>query len=57
MDEEYSYEIQRGRAFDEDPDFNDNYADQEVAEHESLMETEVKRPVRVVLGEIKNPPQ
>jgi len=57
MDEEYSHEIQRGRAFDEDPDFNDNYADQEVAEHESLMETEVKRPVRVVLGEIKNPPQ
>jgi len=31
MDEEYSYEIQRGRAFDEDPDFNDNYADQGVA--------------------------
>ena len=44
MDEEYSYEIQTGRAL---PEFNDNYADQEVAEHESLMETEVKRPVRV----------
>jgi len=56
MDEEYSYEIQRGRAFDEDPEFNGNYADQEVADHEALMKPEVERPVRV-LGEIKNPPQ
>ena len=43
MDEEYSYEIQTGRAL---PEFN---ADQEVADHGILMEPEVERPVRVVI--------
>jgi len=41
MDEEYSYEVRRGRSFDEDPEFNDNYAGQEIANHESLMEPEL----------------
>jgi len=47
MDEEYSYEVRRGRSFDEDPEFNDNYADQEVADHESLMERKIERSVRL----------